>query len=44
MCPTGALQWGKWEDIAGQGTDRVYGFSALTQPHIRFVTEGWGAR
>ena len=46
VCPTGALQWGKWEDMAGKGADRVQGFKnpALTRPRIRFITETWGAR
>jgi len=42
-CPTGALQWGKWEDIQGKGADRMAGFvhPRRMQPHVRFVTEPW---
>lgn len=44
LCPTGALQWGDWEQLQKQGADRVDGFAnpALTKPRIRFVTTGWG--
>lgn len=44
MCPTGALQWGKWQELSGQGTDRIEGFQSptLTRPAIRFVTAPWG--
>ncbi len=46
MCPTGALQWGKWEDISQTGAARVTGFNnpALTRPRIRFVTSPWGGQ
>jgi Fe-S-cluster-containing dehydrogenase component len=42
-CPTGALQWGKWEEIATQGEGQVDGFlnPYYTHPHIRFITQGW---
>ncbi len=42
-CPTGALRWGKWEEIAAQGVDQVENFSTpvTTRPAIRFVTEPW---
>lgn len=45
VCPTGALQWGKWEEIAGQGADCVSHFNSpsLTQPHIRFQSVEWGS-
>jgi Fe-S-cluster-containing dehydrogenase component len=43
LCPTNALQWGKWEDISGQGTAQVPGFSdpSLTKPGIRFLSTTW---
>lgn len=46
LCPTGALQWGVWDDIHGKGDDRVGGFTdpIYTKPHIRFITEPWPAR
>lgn len=42
-CPTGALKWGKWDDIAAQGQGQVDGFTdpQYTHPHIRFITQGW---
>jgi len=42
-CPTGALKWGKWEDIADKGEGKVDGFTdpQYTRPHIRFITQGW---
>jgi Fe-S-cluster-containing dehydrogenase component len=42
-CPTGALKWGKWEDISSQGEGMVEGFTdpKYTRPHIRFITQGW---
>jgi anaerobic dimethyl sulfoxide reductase subunit B (iron-sulfur subunit) len=46
LCPTGALQWGKWEDIQTQGAGAVPGFTdpVYTRPNIRFVTGPWGAK
>ena len=43
LCPTQALQWGKWEDIQNQGTAQVTGFSdpSLTKPAIRFLSTTW---
>jgi DMSO reductase iron-sulfur subunit len=45
-CPTGALRWGKWEEIASQGVDQVENFSTpvTTRPAIRFITERWKSR
>lgn len=44
-CPTGALQWGKWDDIAAQGAAAIEGFSPYqVAPRIRFVTAGWGGK
>jgi Fe-S-cluster-containing dehydrogenase component len=45
ICPTEALQWGKWEEIAGKGVDRVSGFNTprTTRPRIRFVSEPYPA-
>lgn len=46
LCPTEALKWGKWNDIAGQGAAQVRGFAnpAQTRPAIRFVTAQWGGK
>lgn len=46
VCPTGALQWGRWDEIYSKGVSQVEGFSTpvLTRPHIRFVAESWGGR
>ncbi|MBK9170856.1 MAG: 4Fe-4S dicluster domain-containing protein [Bryobacterales bacterium] len=43
ICPTGALQWGEWDQIQGQGVDRIENFSTpiLTRPAMRFVDKGW---
>jgi Fe-S-cluster-containing hydrogenase components 1 len=43
VCPTGALQWGEWDEISRRGADRTERFSnpALTKPRIRFETAGW---
>jgi anaerobic dimethyl sulfoxide reductase subunit B (iron-sulfur subunit) len=43
LCPTGALQWGKWDELSGQGTNKVAGFSdpSLTEPRIRFLSTTW---
>lgn len=43
VCPTGALQWGKWDDIASRGEERMAHFNnpALTRPHIRFRSAEW---
>lgn len=40
LCPTGALQWGKWSEIAGMGSPSWEGFvGEYTKPHLRFVTD-----
>lgn len=47
LCPTGALQFGKWEDIQSVGVDRIDNFAnpAQTRPHIRFIVTPYpGAR
>ncbi len=46
LCPTGALQWGPWEEIRNKGADRMSGFStpATTRPRIRFDTTAWPTR
>lgn len=43
LCPTGALQWGKWEDIKNQGVAQVPNVSNAknTEARIRFVTAGF---
>lgn len=43
LCPTGALQFAKWDDIKETGAARVDNFSnpAGTRPRIRFVTTGF---
>jgi Fe-S-cluster-containing dehydrogenase component len=39
VCPTGALQWGKWSDISKMGSSTMEGFvGEYTIPHLRFVT------
>lgn len=45
ICPTGALQFGEWDDIRTQGVDRVPNFTnpAQTRPHIRFITTPYPA-
>ena len=44
-CPTGALQWGNWDEIASQGAASIEGFNPYqVEPHIRFVTTGWGTK
>jgi DMSO reductase iron-sulfur subunit len=42
-CPTGALQWGRWEEIVNRGSDRIgrFVYPMQMKPHIRFVTEPW---
>ena len=43
MCPTGALQWGAWDKIQGQGVDRIPNVSPpdLTRPSIRYIADTW---
>lgn len=43
VCPTGALQWGKWGEISSIGAERMEHFNnpALTKPHIRFHSTAW---
>lgn len=43
LCPTGALQWGEWNEIKGKGSDRVDSFTnpAYTSPRIRFISQAW---
>jgi len=44
-CPTGALQWGNWDEIASQGAASIEGCKPYqVEPHIRFVTTGWGTK
>jgi len=46
LCPTGALQWGKWDDIKDKGVPQVANFAnpKNTVPHMRFITTGFGAK
>ena len=46
VCPTGALQWGEWANIKGQGVGAVAGFTdpQYTRPNIRFIAEGWAIK
>jgi DMSO reductase iron-sulfur subunit len=46
LCPTGALQWGKWEDVQSKGAPNRTGFAKpeQTKPAIRFVDARWGNR
>ncbi|MDZ4800498.1 MAG: 4Fe-4S dicluster domain-containing protein [Bryobacteraceae bacterium] len=40
VCPTAALRWGKWSDIANAGSESWEGYvGAYTKPHLRFVTD-----
>ncbi|MCC6539819.1 MAG: 4Fe-4S dicluster domain-containing protein [Bryobacterales bacterium] len=41
VCPTEALQWGKWSDIARRGAAPASG--AWTQPRLRFVNDPYPA-
>ena len=43
LCPTGALQFGNWDDIKGKGSARIEFSSnpAGPQPRIRFIVEGF---
>lgn len=44
LCPTGALKWGKWDEVQNRGTVQIPGFANpnQTKPNIRFVVSGWG--
>ncbi len=46
VCPTGALRWGDWNKISGQGVAQVPNFKtpSTTRPRIRFISEGWRLR
>ncbi len=46
ICPTNALQWGPWAEVAGKGADRVAGFKTpvTTRPRMRFVTTDWSTK
>lgn len=45
LCPTGALQWGKWSDISKKGSATMDGFLGdYTKPHIRFVNTPYPER
>lgn len=41
VCPTGALQWGKWSEIEQKGAVQTANFASpwMTQPRIRFVND-----
>jgi anaerobic dimethyl sulfoxide reductase subunit B (iron-sulfur subunit) len=43
VCPTGALQFKPWDEIAGTGADVIENFNPpeTTRPRIRFITTGW---
>jgi anaerobic dimethyl sulfoxide reductase subunit B (iron-sulfur subunit) len=46
LCPTGALQWGKWDEIRTMGVAQVPNFANpnQTKPHIRFIAEDYKAK
>lgn len=46
LCPTGALQWGPWEEIQKKGVAQIEGFAnpRQTWPRIRFITEDYKAQ
>lgn len=41
LCPTGALQWGKWSEISNSGSATAENVANpnQTRPHIRFVND-----
>lgn len=43
LCPTGALQWGKWSEISAQGSMTTDNFinPKQTLPKIRFVNDAY---
>lgn len=43
LCPTGALQWGKWSEISGQGSETTENFvnPKNTLPRIRFINDAF---
>jgi DMSO reductase iron-sulfur subunit len=46
LCPTGALQWGKWEEVSTKGERETKGptggfVARATRPRIRFVNQEW---
>jgi len=45
LCPTGALQFGKWAEISKQGSATTANFSdpSLTKPRIRFINDPYPA-
>lgn len=44
LCPTGALQWGKWSEISSKGSETTEGFvGQYTRPHLRFVNDPYPA-
>jgi anaerobic dimethyl sulfoxide reductase subunit B (iron-sulfur subunit) len=45
LCPTGALQWGKWSDIQGKGSPNWPGLpGGYTDPRIRYIVEDYPGR
>lgn len=46
LCPTGALKFGKWDELRVKGSDRLSGFAnpAQTRPRIRFTQSAWAGR
>jgi anaerobic dimethyl sulfoxide reductase subunit B (iron-sulfur subunit) len=43
LCPTGALQWGKWSEINQKGSDATDNFAnpKQTMPRIRFIRDAY---
>lgn len=43
ICPTGALQWGEWEEIKSKGSSPAgkWAHPPQMRPRIRFVLEPW---
>jgi formate dehydrogenase iron-sulfur subunit len=41
LCPTDALQFGKWDEISRLGSPTTVNFNdpALTKPRIRFIND-----
>ncbi|MCU0247691.1 MAG: 4Fe-4S dicluster domain-containing protein [Bryobacter sp.] len=46
LCPTGALQWGPWDEIKGKGVAQVPNFDdpKTTSPRIRFENKPYGVK
>jgi Fe-S-cluster-containing dehydrogenase component len=43
LCPTGALQWGKWSEISTMGSATTENFAnpSQTLPRVRFIKDAY---